>query len=109
MPTISHSGPSTFTTVPAFLDHARRAADLADLAAAESLFKLAANGVTSDGVDVITLTGYLDFFNITDLTRESGYARSVVEKFHFHDRNGDGMLTFEESQMLCDADGCVEP
>jgi hypothetical protein len=107
LPTMRHSGPNTLTTVPVFLNHAERAAEIADLAAAKSTFEDASNGANKDGVDVITMDGYLAYFKVDDLIRETAYGRNVVAKFHLHDTNGDGVLTFEETQLLCDADGCI--
>lgn len=107
LPTVTHAEPSTLTTVPAFLNHAERAAELAELAAAAAAFKDASDSVTEHGVDVITLDGYLAYFNVDALNLETAYGRSVVEKFHLHDTDGDGVLTFEETQLLCDTDGCV--
>ncbi|KEF56579.1 uncharacterized protein A1O9_06768 [Exophiala aquamarina CBS 119918] len=106
-PTLSNQHPRTFTTHPAHLNNARQLAELAELADAKSFFKLVSNSVAAGGEDVITLAGYLDYFNITGSTCETAYGRSVVEKFHWQDRNGDGMLTFAESQLRCDAEGCV--
>lgn len=107
-PTISHQHPRTLTTLPAHLNNARRLAELAELEDDKAFFKRVANSVATDGEDVITLEGYLHYFNVTDLTRGTAYGRGVIEKFHWQDRNRDGVLTFMESQLRCDADGCDE-
>lgn len=107
LPTVTHSGPSTMATVPAFLNHAERMAELADLTEAQTAFKDASKGAKAGGIDVITYDGYLEYFDIHGLNRETEYGQSVARKFHMHDHNGDGVLTFEETQLLCDTDGCV--
>lgn len=61
-------------------------------------------GRQHNGIDVITLDDYFGFFNASD--DGSDYAYSVKAKFHAHDINGDGMVSFEEGQLRCDADGC---
>lgn len=94
-------------TVPAFLNHAERMAELADLTEAQTAFKDASKGAKAGGIDVITYDGYLEYFDIHGLNRETEYGQSVARKFHMHDHNGDGVLTFEETQLLCDTDGCV--
>ena len=61
-------------------------------------------GRKHNGTDVITLGDYFGYFNVTD--DGSDYANSVKAKFYAHDINGDGVVTFEEGQLHCDADGC---
>ena len=76
-----------------------------DAAAAELevTFNGVSNGVTAringSNVKVVTKAQYLRHFNTSEETR---YGETVVAKFHCHDANGDGVLTLEEVNTLCD-------
>lgn len=107
-PTASHKYPRTLTTLPPQALNVRRLAELAERQDDLAFFNGVANSKTTDGEDVLTLEGYLDYFGITNLTRETEFGRDVAEKFRLHDRNGDGVLTFAEYRLHCGADGCNE-
>ena len=69
----------------------------------EVTFNGVSNGATASvngsNVKVVTKAQYLGFFNTSEETR---YGQSVVVKFQCHDVNGDGVLTLEEVNTLCD-------
>ncbi|KAK4939320.1 hypothetical protein LTR10_020409 [Elasticomyces elasticus] len=68
------------------------------------LFEDVSNGLQSNGTSVVSKEQYLGFFNAeADIGGE--YGQNVLAKFAMHDLNGDGVLTFEETQMTCDRDG----
>ncbi|ETI21866.1 hypothetical protein G647_05935 [Cladophialophora carrionii CBS 160.54] len=57
------------------------------------------------GRRAFSLDQYFGFFNVTDTQKGGPYVNSVEGKFRAHDLDGDGMLTFDEIQLVCDADG----
>jgi hypothetical protein len=71
----------------------------------EETFDRVCAGRKHKGRRAFDLDQYYGFFNVTDTT-DSLYAKDVEAKFRAHDIDGDGMLTFEEVQLVCDADGC---
>ncbi len=74
------------------------------LAQLRETFDHVCGGRTYNDSEIITLDEYYAFFNITD--NSSDYAQGVKAKFQAHDVNGDGMVTFDEAQLRCGADGC---
>ncbi|KAH0848793.1 hypothetical protein AYO21_08234 [Fonsecaea monophora] len=91
------------TLTPA-LRHATR--DQEALAELEATFDSVSKGKKSNGTSVITLDQYLGFFNVADDGTETDFGKHVEAKFRAHDRDGDGLLTLEEAQLLCDSDEC---
>ncbi|KAJ9607586.1 hypothetical protein H2200_007664 [Cladophialophora chaetospira] len=69
-------------------------------------FDHVSGGKTHNGVEAVTLDDYFSFFNITNDQQESPLAKNVAAKFQAHDVNGDGVLTFNEVQLVCDETGC---
>ncbi|OCT52222.1 hypothetical protein CLCR_09050 [Cladophialophora carrionii] len=77
--------------------------EFADL---EDTFDRVCAGRRHKGRRAFSLDQYFGFFNVTDTQKGGPYANSVEGKFRAHDLDGDGMLTFDEIQLVCDADGC---
>ncbi|EXJ69624.1 uncharacterized protein A1O5_07660 [Cladophialophora psammophila CBS 110553] len=76
------------------------------LSGLQETFDRVSNGKEKNGTSIITLDQYFGFFNVTDNGTETDFGKHVEAKFRAHDRNGDGSLTVEEAQLLCDRDGC---
>lgn len=72
----------------------------------ELTFNDLSNGTEVNGTNIVSLEKYLGFFKVADSDKGSQYAQSVAEKFRMHDRDGDGVLTFDEIMRHCDQDGC---
>ncbi|EXJ90059.1 hypothetical protein A1O3_03127 [Capronia epimyces CBS 606.96] len=79
------------------------------LAEMEHMFNDLSNGTQANSTNVVTLDQYLAFFKVTepsDSDQGNQYAQRVTDKFHMHDRDGDGVVTFGEMMMHCDESGC---
>ncbi|OAP55436.1 hypothetical protein AYL99_10409 [Fonsecaea erecta] len=99
--TITKKPQPTLTTM---LLHAAYNQD--SLAELEETFSSVSRGEKRNGTSVITLDQYFGFFNVADNDTQSAFGKYVEAKFRAHDGNGDGLLTVEEAQLLCDSDGC---
>ncbi|OQV01615.1 hypothetical protein CLAIMM_06940 [Cladophialophora immunda] len=99
--TITAKPHPTLTTV--LLHAAYNQETLAEL---EETFDFVSKGRKRNGTSIITLDQYFSFFNVADNGTETDFGKRVEAKFRAHDKNGDGLLTVEEAQLLCDSDGC---
>ncbi|KAI1618703.1 hypothetical protein EDD36DRAFT_460342 [Exophiala viscosa] len=70
------------------------------------LFEDVSGGLQINGTSVVSKEQYLGFFNVPDTETGGQYGQYVLAKFAMHDANGDGVLTFDETQLQCDKDGC---
>ncbi|KAJ9603107.1 hypothetical protein H2200_012402 [Cladophialophora chaetospira] len=77
---------------------------LADL---KETFTHVCGGRTHNGANVVNLDDYYGYFNVTADQKGTDFAKSVRAKFHTHDINGDGFLTMDEAELLCDSNGCT--
>ncbi len=77
------------------------------LAELRETFNHVSRGRKYNDLEAITLDDYFGFFNVTDDRKGSYYGKGIEEKFHAHDINGDGLLSFEEVQLLCGEAGCA--
>ncbi|EXJ59179.1 hypothetical protein A1O7_06611 [Cladophialophora yegresii CBS 114405] len=91
-------------TSPASLAHPGYSPD--DFAQLEHTFDRVCAGRIHKGRRAFDLDQYFGFFNVTDAQKGGDYANSVEAKFRAHDIDGDGLLTLDEIQLVCDADGC---
>ena len=67
------------------------------------IFDRVSNGMTAringQQVKVVSKAQYMDFFTTSEETR---YGQYVAAKFQCHDIDGDGYLTIDEVNTLCD-------
>lgn len=70
------------------------------------LFSEVSEGLTMNGTMVVSKEAYLKYFKVSDAEIGTQYGQDVLAKFAMHDLDGDGFLTFAETEMLCDRDGC---
>ena len=70
------------------------------------LFEDVSGGLQVNGTSVVSKEQYLEFFNVPDVDIGGRHGQNVLAKFAMHDLNGDGVLSFEETQLHCGVDGC---
>ncbi|KIX93482.1 uncharacterized protein Z520_10902 [Fonsecaea multimorphosa CBS 102226] len=99
--TITEKAQPTWTT--ALLHSAYNQDALVEL---EETFDFVSKGEKRNGTSIITLEQYFGFFNVSSNGTQTVFGKFVEAKFRAHDKNGDGLLTVEEAQLLCDSDGC---
>ena len=63
-------------------------------------------GRKHNDIEVTSLDDYFKFFNVADNKRGTRFGNAVEAKFHAHDIDGDGFVTFEEGMLECNASGC---
>ncbi len=57
-------------------------------------------------MEVIDIDDAFGFFNVATSMKGTPYGVAVEAKFRAHDIDGDGFLTFDESLLECDVNGC---
>jgi hypothetical protein len=75
-----------------------------DLAEYEAHFGACAGVQQTAKKAKVSIDQYLAYQNITDLSSDA--ASLARTKFGWHDIDGDGQVSFQEGQLLCDGTGC---
>ncbi|KAK4938499.1 hypothetical protein LTR10_021031 [Elasticomyces elasticus] len=70
------------------------------------LFEDVSGGLQINGTSVVSKEQYLGFFNVPEAEIGGHYGQNVLAKFAMHDLDGDGVLSFDETQLHCGGDGC---
>ncbi|KIW20295.1 hypothetical protein PV08_00870 [Exophiala spinifera] len=105
---IATPAPTTFAKIVAPRLESAQLHEMDDDESSTEIFDDLSAGLIVNGTRVVSKDQYLGHFGLSKLHARTVEGQSILQKFLWHDRNGDGYLDADEMMARCDENGCED-